>query len=1065
MRILLKESFISIKRNFKRFVSILLIILLGVGFFAGIKATSPNMKKTLNKYYEDNNFMDFDLISTWGIADEDIEVLKKEGYSVEATYQFDSIVKGETEEVIKIMSYDPNISINKPVLLEGRFPVKDNECVIEKNQYTDSHQIGDEITVDNNNLKQKNLIVVGIIKSPIYSSLERGSTNLLSGKINFFMYIPVTNFDVDYYTNIAVDLKIENDTFSDDYQKTIKKEEKRLEKILSNLKEKRYIKEKENATKELNNQIKKLNEEKRKYNNEIKKAQEAIIDAKNTYQKNLNNLNNQELQTKKNFSEIDSKLNNATQKLILQEKELFLAEQQLNSKNLELTNHLKELEAKYQTISDDLVIVKTNITELEKKKNILEDLINSNIDVEINTQLLNETIKNIEKTNVNKEQLENNLITLNTTIMNIKNGIELSKKELEKNKNILIKSKNDLANQKKEMDKNKEQIYNQINNAKKQLQIAYETININEKKLNSKVIEATTKFEDVEKQITLAEKEINNLEYPTWYILNRDKNLGFYQYSQDTERINNIGKVFPLVFFVVAILICLTSMTRMIEEERNQLGTLKALGYNNVEIVLKYIIYVLLAAIIGSFIGLCIGFRIIPSVIFNMYTMVYNIGDMVLEFNIKYALLGTILALSCTLFATLLACYHELKESPASLMRPKAPTVGKRVLLERITFIWKHLSFSRKVTIRNVFRYKKRFMMTILGIAGCTSLIIAGFGLQDCISGMVPNQYGKVFDYQIELTFKDDIDLKTKNSEVERIKKINKVKKVLVANKESVELLNKNTNQTIQLIVPFEDPRGLINLTNRETNYQYNIDEVGKVIITEKISNLLNLKVGDELKFKTTDKKDYTVEISAIAENYFNHYFYMNQETYDTNNYNTLLIKTDSLTEEEEKELANIIKKEDNVANISFTSSMRSIFDSTMKNFKYVAGVLIVSAGLLAFVVLYNLASVNISERRRELATIKVLGFYDKEVHNYIGRETTILTVIGMIIGIFVGKILTIFIIKTCEIDSIMFNTVISLNSYIYSLIITAIFTILVNITTYFALKKIDMIESLKSVE
>ena len=351
--------------------------------------------------------------------------------------------------------------------------------------------------------------------------------------------------------------------------------------------------------------------------------------------------------------------------------------------------------------------------------------------------------------------------------------------------------------------------------------------------------------------------------------------------------------------------------------------------------------------------------------------------------------------------------------------------------------------------------------MTIIGIAGCTGLIIAGFGLRDCITSIVSGQYEKVFNYQVEVTFKPDVTLDEKNSEVERIKKINKVKDTLIANKESVEIENKDTNQSIQLIVPFSSPDGFITLKNRVSKEKYTLND--NIIVSEKLSKLLDLKKGDKLKLKTD--KEYTATIGGITENYFLHYIYMDKDLYDSSFYNTLFIKTDDLTEEEEKVLATEIKKNDTISNISFTSSTRNVFDSTMKNFGLVAIVLIVSAGLLAFVVLYNLANVNISERIRELATIKVLGFYDREVYNYVGRETTILTGIGMFFGILIGKALTVFILKTCELDQIMFGTTIKIQSYIYSLLLTVVFTLLVNITTYFALKKVDMIESLKSIE
>lgn len=1050
MKSLFKESIVSIKRNFKRFLSIILIVLLGVGFFAGIKATSPDMKNTIDKYYKDNNFMDFTLISTWGITKQDVEKLNGDDYTVEAGYEFDAIVKGETEEVIKILSYDKKSNINNIVLLKGKLPIDNNECVIEQNQYTKSHKIGDKIIVEDDKLKEKTLTIVGMIKSPIYTSLERGTTKLLSGKINFYMYVPIDNFNIDYYTNAYVKLNTNLNTFSDSYNDLIKDKTSYFEKLTKDISTKRYDEEILKANNKIKDSENKLKTEKEKYNSEIASSERNINKAKNDYYSNVKLLNNKKKSAYESFAQSEKEISNAKETLEVEKNKL-------NTSKNELDKKLNELLKSKKQITDSIDTLDKKLLELNETKSSLEELISNNIEIEKNTIVLNQVNENINSIKTQRQLLDKNLVEINTAISSLNSTNEtilkayqtINLKELELNKNEA------------KLKQTKASTINSIEASYKKLREGYNKIISSEKLLKEKKKEAEAKFEDAEIQIKNAKKELEGLEQPTWYVLDRNSNLGFYQYDQDTQRIKNVGKLFPLVFFVVAILICLTSMTRMVEEERNQIGTLKALGYNNIQIVSKYIIYALLATIVGSIVGVCIGFKILPSVIFNMYGMMYNVGSITTDFNWFYALTGTIIAILCTVIATLFACYRELKEAPATLMRPKSPKAGKRVLLERIGFIWKRLTFTRKVTVRNVFRYKKRFLMTITGIAGCTGLIIAGFGLRDCITGMVPGQYGDVFNYQVEVTFKSDIPLDKKNSEVERIKKLDEVNDLLIVDKEAVEIENKDTNQSIQLIVPFSDPDGFINLKSRTKGNKYKLNN--NVIVSEKISKLLDLKVGDTIKLKTD--KEYSAKIGAITENYFLHYIYMDKKVYNSEYYNTLFLKTNELTEQEEKDLSNIIKQNDTVANISFTSSTRNMFDSTMKNFGFVAIVLIVSAGMLAFVVLYNLANVNISERKRELATIKVLGFYDREVYSYIGRETTILTIIGMIFGILIGKALTIFILKTCELDLIMFNTTIKIQSYIYSLLITTIFTLLVNITTYFALKKVDMIESLKSVE
>ncbi len=1057
MKTLFKESVVSVKKDFKRFLSILLIVLLGVGFFAGIKATSPDMKNTIDKYYRDTNFMDFNLISTWGIKDNDLEKLKGSGYDIQGNYEFDAIVKGETEEVIKILSYDKNDKINKVVLLDGRLPSKKNECLIEQSEYTKSHKIGDKITVEDDNLREKTLDIVGIIKSPIFTSLERGTTKLLSGKVNFFMYVPKDNFNIDYYTSAYVKLNNNLSTFSTEYEDIIVKKAKEFEKLTESISEVRYNEEIEKANKEIKDSEDKLNDEKEKYNKEIEKAEEKINNAKKEYNNGLKKFN---YNKEKAYSELlknEEALKDARKRLEKEREKLNKSKKEYQQHEKEYQTTLKTLNQSIKEIDAGLEEIDTNLDTLYNTKATLEQLISNNIEVTKNRMLLEDVNNNIKMLTDKKEKLISKRKEVSKAIDKINNA----KKMLEDADDLLTLKEKELSKNEATFKQTKKATINSLNQAKRKLDDAYKKIVSNSKKIEISKKEAKAKFEDAEIQIKNAKRKVEDLKKPTWYILDRNSNPGFYQYDQDTERIKNVGKLFPLVFFVVAILICLTSMTRMVEEERGQIGTLKALGYDNVQIASKYVIYALLATIIGSIIGVLIGFRILPSIIFNMYSMMYNVGKIIIEFNWYYALTGTLIAIFCTVAATLFACYRELKESPAALMRPKSPKAGKRVLLERIKFIWNRLSFTRKVTVRNVFRYKKRFLMTIVGIAGCTGLIIAGFGLRDCITSIVSGQYEKVFNYQVEVTFKPDVTLGEKNSEVERIKKINKVKDTLIANKESVEIENKDTNQSIQLIVPFSSPDGFITLKNRVSKEKYTLND--NIIVSEKLSKLLDLKKGDKLKLKTD--KEYTATIGGITENYFLHYIYMDKGLYDSSFYNTLFIKTDDLTEEEEKVLATEIKKNDTISNISFTSSTRNVFDSTMKNFGLVAIVLIVSAGLLAFVVLYNLANVNISERIRELATIKVLGFYDREVYNYVGRETTILTGIGMFFGILIGKALTVFILKTCELDQIMFGTTIKIQSYIYSLLLTVVFTLLVNITTYFALKKVDMIESLKSIE
>ena len=969
VKTLIKQSFVSIKQTFNRFISILVIVLLGVGFFTGIRETSPNMKDSLDAYFKKENVYDISLMSTWGITNDEINDLKNKGYNVEGAYSFDTLIHIDDDYVAKVHSYDKNATMNKLVVTEGRLPHSNNECVIEKNKDVGHYKIGDKITIDDNILKEKELTIVGFVKSPLYVSLERGSTKLLNGKVNFYMYSLITNFDSDVFTEVYIDLNTEDSTFSDKYITLRDSEVKKLESITDEYRDKRFNDEKNDALKELNDNIDKYNKEKEDTYKKLDAALDKINKTEKELKSNLTKLNNNEKKAKVEFA----------------------------NKKKELNNNKKEVES--------------GISELKKNIAYMES-------VGMDTTELKAQLSNLEKT----------LTTIN-------NGY-----------NTLLKQETKTYNEIKSG-------RTKIENAKKKLESSKVEIADNRKK-------ADTEFEDAYKKIEDARKEIDELEKPEWYVLDLDSNLGYYQFSQDSERISKIAKVFPVLFYLVAILVCLTTMTRMVEEERSELGTLKSLGYEDNQILFKYMLYALLASVIGSILGVIIGTKTIPKIIYGMYSLMYTLGEFVSKTDLVSYFVGTLIAIGCIMLSTYSAVKKSLKEAPAELLRPKSPKAGKRVLLERISFIWNKLSFSRKVTVRNVFRYKKRFLMTILGISGCTGLIIAGFGLQDCITDMVPNQYEDVFSYDLEITF--DKDNKNINKDYEEISKFKEFSKTLKADKESIELTNIDTNQTIQIIIPFEDYKDFIKIRNRRTNEYYDLND--KVIVSEKLYKLLKLKNNDELDIKLNNNI-YKTRVGGSTENYIMHYIYMSKKEYNSDSFNTMLVKVNNLTEESRKTLSKKLKEYNSVSKLTYNSLSRSIFDDAMKNLGSITIILIVSAGLLAFVVLYNLSNINISERKRELASLKVLGFYDNEVYKYISIENTILTIIGMTLGCLIGYILTMYLIKTCELDITMFSPKISIYSYIYSLLITVGFTILVNIATYFSLKKIKMVESLKSVE
>ena len=999
VKTLTKICFLSIKKTFKRFISILLIVLLGVGFFAGIKATSPDMRNTANKLFEDTNLYDIFVSSDWGVTESDVEYLREHGYKTEGSYSFDSIVKLDNEYAVKILSYDKDSLMNKPVVVEGRLPENNNECVFDYNRFISTYKIGDKIIIesDENYLKEKALTIVGFVRSPLYISNERGSTKLLSGTISFYLYTPVSNFDMEYYSESYIDITNNMDKFSKKYINLIDDKVYDLDSIANYLQDRRYEEEKEEAQNLLDEKIQEYNDKKNDAEKEIKSAEKEI--------------------------------NSSSKKIIESEKDLINVKNTFEKQKKEANDNIGVLNNSKTLYESNLASINSNISVLEANKRNLEELIESGIDIEENTVALNEVNSQLEVLYANKSTAEGAIFTIDSNIDAINSAVNDAEKQIKNAETEINTAKK------------------KINNAKREIRDAKDTLN--------------KELTDAQKKIDDAQQEIYDLKKPEWYVLDLSSNIGYNQYKSDSDRVKNIAKIFPLVFYVVAVLICLTTMTRMVEEERGEIGTLKSLGYDDGSIMFKYILYAVTATLIGSTIGVVIGCYIFPTIIFSLYMMMYSLGDLIVTFNVEYSLLGTLIALFCIVAATYFTVRKSLKEVPAELMRPKSPSIGKRVLLERIDFIWKRLSFTRKVTVRNVFRYRKRFLMTIVGIAGCTGLVLAGFGLQDCISNMVPNQYEKIFKYQAEITFDSDSTLEEKNNDVKSISELVEVKDYLIVNKETVDINNYITDQTVTLIIPFGDTSNFISLQNRKTKKKYTLDD--KFIVSEKLANLLNLEVNDTLNI--SNDENYIAEVGSITENYLMHYIYMSKDMYDSDEFNTLFLLTNEMNEKEEKKFASMLKNYDSVSSLNFLSSSKNIFDATMDNFKAVVAILIICAGMLAFVVLFNLANINISERKRELASIKVLGFYDIEVYKYISRENVILTFLGILFGLGFGNILTGYMIKTCELDITMFDTIISWDSYIYSIIITIGFTILVNITTFFALKKIKMVDSLKSVE
>ncbi|WP_234122027.1 ABC transporter permease [Clostridium hydrogenum] len=578
---------------------------------------------------------------------------------------------------------------------------------------------------------------------------------------------------------------------------------------------------------------------------------------------------------------------------------------------------------------------------------------------------------------------------------------------------------------------------------------------------------------DIENSLKKVLGNINKERYegiktPEFYVLGRSQNIGYESYRQDSNRIDDIGKVFPLIFFLVAALVSLTTMTRMVQENRIEIGTFKALGYSKMAIISHYLIYSLAASILGTIVGVIIGFRLFPPLIMNAYESLYKIPYSMTPFNLRVSLMASSIAIFFIGLAAVASTIEELREVPASLMRPKSPKAGKVILLERFTFIWKRLKFTSKVTARNIFRYKQRFFMTVVGVAACTGLIITGFGLKSGIKGSVAKQYDNIYKYDMQVNLNTGVGYNEKDEIGSKVIKDSNVKSIMFMSLKNGTITNDGTETDAYVVIP-ENKNSLgkyINLTMK--GKKLSLEDNG-VIVTQKLLKLAHKSIGDDLDI-TIDGKIIKVKIADVTEQYIGNYVYISPKYYEKVSgeklefdgfYGVLKSTAYNAKNKTLKEISDIGK----VSSVSFKDNAREDAIESMKSIDSVVVILIVSAGVLAFVVIYNLTNININERKRELATIKLLGFYNNELAAYIYRENIVLTIIGSLVGIIFGIIIYNFVIVTAETNQMMFLRTINPINYVYSILFTIGFSVIVNLAMYSRFDKIDMVESLKSAE
>lgn len=1074
----LKDIFREIKISLGRFLSILCIVAIGVAFFAGIKASAPDMKNSADTYFDKYNVQDIQVYSTIGLTKKDVAAIKKiKGVkSVQPSFSMDTLSQiDSTQMVIKVISYGIDQKMNKIRVVEGRMPERENECLVEASSATNklygTFHIGDTIKLQSGtdealskSLKHTKYKIVGTCYNPNYLSYEKGSSNIGSGTVNSFIYIQNTNVLKNYYTEVDVCVKgaKDLDCYSDEYFDVVDPVLKKIKKI---------------SNKQIDARIQsyqsELDEKKQEVNDKFKDAENQFNDAQNKIDSGLSEIQSNELKLQNSKDQINQgwneyyanlqlldnipTLQNAIAQIEESEKKLpeLLSQKEQIENGLQQINAEGDLNTKRTLIQNAIDFIDIALKKLENYPDS-SDAETIRIKLNEKKELLQGQLSLIDQAIAKKAELEAILPQIQSGIEKIQAGVA-KKAELQSQLNQLLNAKNELNNAYVSLINGQAQYedgVSKIEDAKNELNKSIEQLTLSKAEFNIQKHDALRELSD-------AQLEIDKME-GKWIVLDRNSHYSYRDYGACADRMDGIAKVFPVFFFLVAALVCMTTMTRMVDEQRNEMGTLKALGYSKLQIASKYIMYALIASILGSILGCSLGMYLFPTVIFNAWNTLYNIDQIKFLFQPGLILLASGSVTGITLLATLYSIYSELIEMPSQLMRPKAAKAGKKILLERISFIWKRLSFLQKVTARNIFRYKKRFFMTIIGIAGCSALLVAGFGINDSISDIVNQQYNVIYHY--------DATVSAKTSEItSQIKSLKGVKDVYEEDHLAVttKIENKDISTTVHIISNDKKFKDFCTLFNG--NKEFDLDD-SSVLISQKMATKLNKKAGDTIKIKDANNKVIKAKIKGVFTNYVGHHIYASESLYKSWNTNAktthiYLIKSKKTTKKFERNLGNKIMNIDGVQSVTFYSSLQKNFKDMIKSISYIVVVLVISAACLAFVVLYNLSNVNISERKREIATIKVLGFTRKEVDAYINRETILLTILGSLIGLGIGIGLHHLIMNLAEMDDIMFGRTINSISYVISFVMTIGFSAIINLFMHKKLNNIQMVESLKAVE
>ncbi|MDR2654932.1 MAG: FtsX-like permease family protein [Oscillospiraceae bacterium] len=1067
MNVLYKDYVRAIFKSFQRFLSVFMIIAVGAGLFTGLKSVGPAMRATADKYYAESKFMDFKMMGNYGLDDGDVKVLKNLENVDNATgsYSVDAFDRA-TGDNLRFMSVPAPGDVNSINLIDGRLPEKAGECLADAKLLREGkYKIGDAIepyysaregggaVYEDNSLskqiinpekafKLEKFTIVGSASSPMYQSNDRGVSKLGDGTSKGFILIRPEDFAYPYFTEVYVRFKSSSEisSFDKDFDQAMYQEYALAIEAITSAMPERFVR---------------LSAEPRK---KISDAEAMVKKAKEDIELNATLLSDAkgQLALAQGMKDVDMAPLEA-QLAGISERQDFIADAQATLAHGEariaenqafIPKAEKELEDEKRRIVTRYAAYMSNynlynfLPDGPAKDKMFEVIKENKAWLDAAQQAFDAKTADVANRKAETETLSAQIAPLKSQIAAAQTWIEQTQAAYDtayaEAMRIIDFKKNTVKKSQAQVDKS-------------------------QKILDDSKIILEEKMQEVED----ATQALNRMEKITYYADNRSVVAGYTDYGANAGRLDAVATVFPIFFIVVAALVCWTSMTRMVEEDNVLIGTYKATGLSDLAISGKYLNYAVSAAVLGSAVGLALGFRYMPSMIMRAYGSLYSIPIISTPFHWDYAAYVLLGALFCTLTPTLTVCADHLRQCPAQLMRPKAPKSGKTILLEKIKPIWIFLSFNMRMTMRNLFRYKKRMFMTIAGIAGGTAMMLTGFGLKNALSGVVNLQYGQILHYDIKISLEDKAD-KAQRSELDKLLKKYSAKS-LNCYEESIQIEANGKSENVSMIVgeknkPIND---FITLRSRESKEEIAFTSTS-VIISEKLALLLGVDVDDQISFKDGEGFQYMATITDVTENYTGHYIYMGEKIYSdyfsiVPEYTTVLIKADKFEEGSASLIAEQANKMDFVRSATMTDVLKLQYGDVVSSMDIIVYFLIFAAAVLAFVVLYNLSAINIAERMRELCTFKVLGFNNWELTGYIGRENVILTVAGILIGLGGGIFLCRYVVDSVEVNALMFGRDISQGSFIFAAALTLAFTLLANFVMMFSMKKINMVEALKA--